>query len=106
MNLYEVAAAGRPGKVSFSVLLSGFPLLHMAFAGLQRRCRRGLEPWALSVLGEETLDGWGPQSDSLIVDHWWALEKLSYLHDVSINDVSGFSLQVRLYWLDLKDCSN
>lgn len=94
MNLYEVAAAGRPGKVSFSVLLSRFPLLHMAFAGLQRRCRRGLEPWALSVPGEETLDGWGPQSDSLIVYHWWALEKLSYLHDVSINDISGFSLQV------------
>lgn len=79
---------------------------HMAFAGTQRRRRRALEPWTLSVPGEETLAGWGPHGDSLIMDHWGALEKLSYLHDVSIKENSAFILYVLLYWPYLKDGRN
>lgn len=76
----------------------GSLFLHMTFAGMQKRRRRVLDPWALSVPGEEMLAGWGPQSDSLIVDHWEALEKLSYLHDVSINENFAFVLNVPRYF--------
>lgn len=87
LSLYELAEAGRPGKFASQCSCQGSLLLHMTFTGVQRRCRRVLDRWALSVPGEEPLAGWGPHSDSLIVDHQGALEKLSYLQDVSINGV-------------------
>uniref|UniRef100_H3CNW4 Uncharacterized protein n=1 Tax=Tetraodon nigroviridis TaxID=99883 RepID=H3CNW4_TETNG len=62
MSVFEVADAGRPGT--------------------QRRRRPDLEPWTVSVPEEETLAGWGPQGDSLILEHQRTLEKLSYLQDV------------------------
>lgn len=60
----------------FRMLESGGP------AGMQRRCRRALDASLVHEHGEGTLAGWRPPSDSLIFDHRWELDKLSYLHDV------------------------
>lgn len=65
-------------------------LLHMAIAGMQRRCRRVLDSSVDSVCGEEILADWRTPIDKLIVDHWWELEKLSYLQDVRTNKYSTF----------------
>lgn len=105
LSLYEAADAGRPGKVCFQCCCQASVFLHMAFAGLQRRHRRGLDPRALSVPGEEALAGRTPHSDSLILDHWWALERLRYLHDVSVNENSAGILHAPLYWPYLQDAS-
>lgn len=95
LSLYEAAGAGRPGKVCFQCCCQGSVFLHVAFAGLQRRCRRGLDPRPLSVPGEEALAGRTPRSDSLILDHWWALERLRYLHDVRVNANSAGTVNPR-----------
>lgn len=98
LSLYEVASAKCPGKAARHCCCQGSLFLYVTFAGSQRRWRQTLEPRALTVPGEETLAGWGPQSDRLILDHWEALEKLSYLHDVSLKENSTLILHVLLYW--------
>lgn len=96
--MYEATEAGRPGEAGSPPLLSGFLCLNLVLAGWQRSFRPDLEPWTRSIPGEEALAGWGPQSDSLILDHRRALEKLSFLQDVSVNENSAFKLHFRLYW--------
>lgn len=88
MSVFEVADAGRPGE-GCSPLLSVFLFLNVVLAGTQRRRRPDLEPWTVSVPEEETLAGWGPQGDSLILEHQRTLEKLSYLQDVSVSQTSA-----------------
>ncbi|XP_039904730.1 kinesin-like protein KIF1B [Simochromis diagramma] len=50
--------------------------------GMQRRRRKVLDTSVAYVRGEESLAGWRPRGDILILEHQWELEKMEQLQEV------------------------
>ncbi|XP_039460629.1 kinesin-like protein KIF1B [Oreochromis aureus] len=50
--------------------------------GMQRRRRKVLDTSVSYVRGEESLAGWRPRGDSLILEHQWELEKMEQLQEL------------------------